>query len=136
MNFTGGLVSHPWGIPLPPIPVYWQVAIEHDWVINDSEKLEIYMDIRHFCTTKIAVRTKRSEIIIEAHHKIIGEYGNAVGGFVRSYNLSAHQYSDDVTTCLSPDGAVLKITVPKLNKHIKEKYLVIPSETNIEVKHE
>lgn len=138
-KFIGGLVSHLCGIPLPPIPVYWQTAsIEDDWVLNGSEKVEIYVDVRQFCGTEINVRTGGGEITIEAHHQIRGEGGKAIGGFVRTYDIPAHQYSDDVSICLSPDGEVLKITVPKADKYTKEKYFVFQNETNIklEVKHE
>ncbi|CAH2099201.1 unnamed protein product [Euphydryas editha] len=80
---------------------------------NESDKVQINLDVQHFAPEEISVKTVDGYIVVEGkHEEKQDQHGYVSRQFVRRYALPEGTLPETVESKLSSDG-VLTITAPK-----------------------
>ncbi|CAH2099200.1 unnamed protein product [Euphydryas editha] len=80
---------------------------------NESDKIQINLDVQHFAPEEISVKTADGYIVVEGkHEEKQDQHGYVSRQFVRRYALPEGTLPETVESKLSSDG-VLTITAPK-----------------------
>lgn len=91
-----------------------QMAIKDLGTVDDDEKFQVSVDVKHFSPEEISVRVVEGHVIVEGkHQEKQDDHGYVSRQFVRRHALPQGCLPDTVQSQLSSDG-VLTISAPKV----------------------
>ncbi|KRY20040.1 Heat shock protein beta-1 [Trichinella patagoniensis] len=83
-------------------------------VVNNDDKFEVALDVKHFKPEELTVKTIDNRLVITGkHEEKQDEHGFIKREFTRSYYLPKGVKPEQFTSNLSPDGKLI-VTAPKM----------------------